>query len=229
MLQRPLFRSPGSPSRRCWARRQRGPVRRRHPSRRRPSEVRAWLCAFTTRASHRNFQGTFVVQRRRQRRQRAHRPFLRRAEPVRADRVARRPAAPGLSPQRRRQHALAGEPRRDDRAARPAQLLPGAAAGAETMVSASGTRCRPRAGTGSPGTTPTCSSSRRATPIATAIACGPTRTRACCFACDVIGEHGNVLETSAFSDVRDRRAAAAREHCRRRCPSSTAIASSGRC
>ena len=88
------------------------PMRRRRAARRSapaaaataPSEVRAWLLRIHDAASRRNFQGTFVVSGGGNVASARIAHFCEGAEPVRADRVARRPPAPRLPPQRRRPH-----------------------------------------------------------------------------------------------------------------------------
>ena len=121
-------------------------------------------------------------ERRRQRRQRAHRPLLRRPEPVRAHRIARRPARKVYRHNDVVQTALAAEPRGDDRAARHAELVPGAAAGRRRRHRrvVRGARRRQRARRRPRGQRARWSA--RATATATAIASGPTANRACCCA-----------------------------------------------
>ena len=183
-----------------------------HPRRRQPAQL----------------PGHLRGQRRRQRRQRAHRPFLRRAEPVRAHRVARRPPAQGLSPQRRRPHGLAGEPRGDDRAARHAELVSGAAAGRRRrhrrVVRGARRRQRPRRRPrGQRARDP-----RARRPPLRLSALGRPRLR------PAAARRGARRAWRRARDLgvlrrRDRHPAAARQRDCRRCAGSTAIASSSRC
>ena len=178
--------------------------------------MRAWLLRIHDAASRRNFQGTFVVSG---------------GGSVASARISHFCDGPN---QYERIESLDGRQRKVFRhndvvhtlwpASKVAmveqrghaELVPGAAAGRRRLASPSGTRCAPRASTGSPATRPTCSRSSRATAYRYGYRLWADRASGLLLRADVIGERGEVLETSAFSDVVDRRARRSpRASCRR--------------
>ena len=99
--------------------------------------------------------------------------------------------------------SLAQKPRVMDGAARHADLIPGLAAGGRRRASPSGTSVRvagPRARRRPRGRTSSLLKRARR-PSLRLPRSGPTAPPACCCAPTCVGERGDVLETSAFSDV----------------------------
>ena len=168
--------------------------------------MRAWLMRIHTAASQKNFQGTFVVSGGGSVASARIAHFCEGHEPVRADRVARRAGPPCVPPQRHRPHHLAGQPARAGRAAREGDAVPGACCRVPTTASSTTTRFSTRGDDRVAGHEANVLLVRaRDRPAIRLSAVGREEVRACCCVPTCSNERNEVIETSAFSEVADRR------------------------